>query len=253
MLNMRNVALVTAIVFIAGLTNAAMYTWTDPDGSYHATDRVDKVPEHYRQILQDGVDSYVSPSGIGYKRDSKGNCRFFDHSSPAKKNVKREPPPSLDGPPGSPVTSAQLQEIKRRYQNWGKEPRPEIMDARVKRIISGDTFELDNGQKVTYIGVKFPDELKGDNEIHEGAIEYQQKLMGGKTVHIIPGKRRFDDKGRMLAFVYVGTDVFVNAEMIMNGYAVVNTVPPDTDYQKLFVRLEDFAKKSMLGMWDTGE
>jgi len=76
--------------------------------------------------------------------------------------------------------------------------------------------------------------------------------MKGKTVHLLFGPRKVDEKGRLLAYVYLGTDVFVNAELVMNGYARVQTVPPNTDYHKLFLRLEEFARKSMLGMWDRG-
>jgi len=237
---------------IAGQGLAAMFTWTDPDGSYHATDRVDKLPPQYQAIIRHDLDHYVTPGGIGFERDEKGNFRFFDHSSPAKIKTTRTPPAELSGPPGSPVTAAQLDEIKRRYQQWGQERRPEVMDARVRRIISGDTFELDTGQKVTYIGIEFPEELKGETRIHQEVVAYQKKLMQGRTVHLLFGSRRFDDKGRLLALVFIGTDMFVNADLVMNGYARVHTVPPNTEYQNLFLRLQDFAKRSMLGMWDTG-
>lgn len=246
-------ALVFACIFLGSIPAwAVMYIWTDPDGSYHATDRIDRVPSQYREIIRIDTDNYVSPSGIGFERDHKGNVQFFDHSSPARKATRRNPPLSLGGPPGSPVTQEQLDEIKRRYRASGKEPRPEVVEEKVSRIITGDTFELENGQKVTFIGIEFPDELKGETPIHKEAIEYQRKLMQGRMVKLLFGPQRFDEKGRLLAYVFIGTDMFVNADLVMNGYARVKTVPPNSDYRALFLRLEDFAQKSMLGMWDKG-
>jgi len=249
---MRMLFTIVLAVAAAAASYAASYTWTDENGNLHATDQLDKVPLRFQQILKHDAERYVDPSGIGFERDRKGNYTFFDHSSPARQAVTRKPPPELSGPPGSFVTERQLAEIKRRYIQSGVEPRPEVLSGRVKRIISGDTFELENGRKVTFIGITFPEELKGETEIHKEAKEYQEKLMKGKTVHLLFGPRKVDEKGRLLAYVYLGTDVFVNAELVMNGYARVQTVPPNTDYHKLFLRLEEFARKSMLGMWDRG-
>ena len=165
----------------------------------------------------------------------------------------RTSPADLNGPPGSAVTAEQLAEVKRRYMQWGKEPIPKIDSRRVKRVISADTFELEDGKKVTYIGIEFPEELKGNNELHSEVVEYQEKLFKGRSVKLLYGPRKSDEKGRTLAYVFVGTDMFVNADLVMNGYAKVKTIPPNTEYRRLFLKLEDFSKRSMLGMWDTGD
>lgn len=250
---MRMCSIVVAGMIYGGAGFAAMFTWTGADGSYNATDRVDKLPPQYQSIINYELDHFVTPAGVGYERDEDGNFKFFDHTSPAKKKTKRNGPPELDGPPGSAVTPEQLAEVKKRYRKMGKEPRPEILEAKVKRIISADTFEIETGQKVSYIGIEFPDELKGETKIHQEVTRYQRKLMEGRKVHLLFGPKRFDDRGRMLTYVFVGTDLFVNADMVMNGYAKVNTLPPNTEYRKLFLRLQDFAKRSLLGIWDSGQ
>jgi endonuclease YncB( thermonuclease family) len=248
----RIIVIVIAGVFLSSSGVAAMFKWRDADGSLHVVDNSAKLPAKYQNILRYDVDHYMSPGGIGFDRDEDGNYQFFDHASPAKARTRRNAPEPFDSPPGVPVTPQQLAEVKRRYLEWGGEPRPEVMEARVSRIISADTFELDSGQKVTYVGIMFPDELKGETKIHKEAVEYQKKIMQKKTVNLIFGPQRFDDKGRMLAYVFVGKDMFVNADLVMNGYAKVHTVKPNTEYRKLFKRLEGFAKRSMLGLWDTG-
>ncbi len=249
---MRYAALCLLLALVSSVGSAAMYRWKDDDGAFHATDRLDRVPPKFQKVLKHDADHYIAPSGIGFKRNDDGDVNFFDHSTPARRTAKRKPPPDGFGPPGSPVSAAQFDEIKRRYIQSGIEPRPEVLDVKVRRIISGDTFELETGEKVTYIGIEFPEELKGETELHKESVEFQKKMMEGKKVHMILGKNGIDEKGRLLAYVFIGTDMFVNAELVMNGFARVNTVPPNTDYRKLFLRLENFAKESMLGMWDTG-
>lgn len=240
---------VLAALLLALGNLAVMYTWTDDNNGYHAVDSPDKLPSQYRAVYRPGVDRYVAPNGIGFETTDSGNLRFFDHSSEASRVIKRNPPPDLGGPPGMAVTPSELAEIKRKYQQWGGEPRPEVTPVRVKRIISADTFEIDGGQKVTFIGIEFPDELKGENPLHQKVIAFERRLMQDKTVQLVFGKQRMDDRGRLLAYVFIGTDMFVNAELVMNGYARVRTVPPNTDYRTLFLRLEEFARKSGLGMW----
>lgn len=257
----KRTLLVLCLTLVSSLAvEAAMYNWTDPSGGYNATDRVDKLPPHYRAILRHDVDFYVTPEGYGFERDHNGNVRFFDHTSPAKRKSSSNGPkktrPSknlMEVSTGNRVTPEQLAEVKHRYLAMTSDDRPDTMSGKVQRIISGDTFELTNGQKVTYIGIEFPQELKGDNELHKEVMQYQHKIMQGQDVKIVFDEQRFDEKGRMLGFVFVGTDLFVNAELVMNGYARVNTQPPNTEYRKLFVRLENFAKQARLGMWNMGE
>jgi micrococcal nuclease len=249
---MRIWAMVIASFFLSSVGLAVMYTWTDPDGSYHATDQADKLPAKYRAIVRYDLDHFANPAGVGFEKDKDGNFSFFDHTSPATMTVKREPPAPKAGPPGAEVTPEQFAEIQRRYQEWGKEPRPDISEGKVRRIISGDTFELEDGQKVTYIGIEFPEELKGETKVHKDAVEYQRKLMQGRTVNLIFGPQKNDDKGRTLAYVFIGKEMFVNADLVMNGYARVKPSTVNTEYTKLFLRLQDFAKRSMLGMWDAG-
>jgi micrococcal nuclease len=246
-------AAVGAMVLVTTAVQAVQYTWTDEYGNYNATDRIERIPPHYQSLLQNNQEHYVTPEGLGFDKDENGNVNFFDHSSPAKRRIKRNPPAPSDGSPaGSEVTPEQFNEVKKRYQEWGRETQPEIMDAKVKRIISGDTFELEDGQKVAYIGIEFPEEIKGNTRIHQEAVDYQARIMLGRRIKLLFGPQRMDDKGRLLAFVFVGTDMFMNADLVMNGYARVHTIPPNEEYKALFTRLQDFAQRSGLGIWDRG-
>ena len=250
----RIVLVAVFVLFICPSLFAVMFTWRDDDGKLHVTDRMEQVPAKYRPLLSVDADHYVTPEGYGFERDSSGNYRFFNHSSPAKqvtKQRRRSAPssPSSSGvSPGSRVTPEQYATVKRNYLIWGQEPVPEVLQARVRRVFSADTFIVDQGQKVTYNGLEFPPELIG-SAVEAEAIRYQKRLLEGKTVALLFGPRREDEDGRTLAYVFIGTDMFVNADLVMNGYARVKITPPNTDYERLFKRLESFAQKSMLGIW----
>ncbi|MFO8055712.1 MAG: thermonuclease family protein [bacterium] len=252
----RILPVVLVLLLFGQAAFAVMYLWKDKEGSTHATDRKSRVPRRYQALLRyDDRDRYVSPDGLGFERNNKGNIRFFDHSSPAKRLTEKKSKSNRNvtsgATPGSAVTEKQYRRIRQAYQEWGEEPVPSVKEVKVLRIVSPDTFQIKDRQKVTYNGVKFPSELPPDSEVYKEAVAYQKKLMQGKTVHLVFGKKRYDEKGRLMAYVYLGKDVFVNAELIMNGYARVNIEKPNTDYRTLFNRLQKFARKSMLGIWSS--
>lgn len=240
--------------FVAGGAWAVMFFWADMNGNQRVTDRSETLPVQYREIISYSKDHYVAPSGVGYDRDAAGNFYFFDHSSPALKASERpKPAPAkpASGPSGlgTPVTPEQLADLKKRYQEWGGEPVPEVTPAKVKGIMTPDTFALDNGQKSGFIGIEFPSELAGNQKFAGEVMAYEKKLMMGQTVHLLFGPARQDGQGRLLTFVFIGTDMFVNADLVMNGYARVKTVPPNVEYKDLFLRLQGFAQQQKLGMW----
>ncbi len=248
------VVLVSLLISQAAL--AVMYIWKDENGSTHATDQISRVPTPYQSLLRySDRDSYVSPDGFGFEKDGKGNIRFFDHSSPAKQVTKEKPQRNRNvirgATPGTTLTEKQYNRLRKAYAEWGGEPIPNIQEFKVIRIVSPDTFQLEDKRKVTYNGLEFPSELPPNSDVYKEAVKYQWKIMGGKNVQLIFGKKRYDAKGRLMAYVYVGKDMFVNADLIMNGYARVKIEKPNTDYRVLFNRLEKFAQKSMLGIWSS--
>jgi micrococcal nuclease len=64
---------------------------------------------------------------------------------------------------------------------------------------------------------------------------------------------RYDRYGRLLAYVFVrdakGKRIFVNAELVRNGFARVYTKPPNVRYADLFIRLQEEAREKRKGLW----
>jgi micrococcal nuclease len=121
----------------------------------------------------------------------------------------------------------------------------------VRKIINGDTIQLDTGETVRYIGIETPElNLKeGGSEFYaKQASKYNQKLVFMKKVRLEFDKERKDKEGGTLAYVFV-KNVFVNVELIKLGYARANIVPPNDKYKNMFLDYEKKAKQSEKGLW----
>jgi micrococcal nuclease len=92
---------------------------------------------------------------------------------------------------------------------------------KVIRVIDGDTFEIENGDKVRMIGIDAP-ELK-DNEGLESK-DYLEFLIKNKYVSLLKDEKNNnkDFYGRLLRYVYLD-DSDINLKMIEEGYANVYT------------------------------
>lgn len=118
-------------------------------------------------------------------------------------------------------------------------------ELRVTRVIDGDTVVLEDGRHVRYIGMDTPE--KKDPYYSEAKRE-NERLVKGKKVGLEYDVGKTDKYGRTLAYVYADT-VFVNAELVKNGYAVIATFPPNVKYAKTFLALQEEARNQKRGLW----
>jgi micrococcal nuclease len=121
----------------------------------------------------------------------------------------------------------------------------------VRKVIDGNTIQLDTGEIVKYIGTETPElNLKegGSEFFAKQASRYNQKLVFMKKVRLEFDKEREDNDGRMLAYVFV-KKMFVNAELIKLGYARTHIIPPNDKYKDIFLDYEKKAKQSEKGLW----
>jgi len=117
--------------------------------------------------------------------------------------------------------------------------------ALVTSVIDGDTVELADGRRVRYLGIDTPE--SGEYYAEE-ATARNKELVEGKTVELQRGDRDQDEYGRLLRYVYVD-GVFVNAELIAQGYAKAYIFDPDDRYSQILVQLEQYAKMKNRGLW----
>jgi len=117
----------------------------------------------------------------------------------------------------------------------------------VVEVIDGDTIELEDGTLVRYLGIDTPE--LGEAYCSEASTR-NRELVEGKVVELQRGKQDKDEYGRLLRYVYVD-GVFVNAELVAQGYAKAYIFDPDERYSQVLVQLEQYAKARKQGLWAT--
>ena len=116
---------------------------------------------------------------------------------------------------------------------------------KAKKIIDGDTFVLDTGEKVRLLGINTPEigEYYSDQ-----ATDRLRQLIMHKPLRLERDVRDRDDYGRLLRYVYADED-FVNIALLQEGYAELYLIAPNSKYNKEFERAYYFAKNNHLGLW----
>jgi micrococcal nuclease len=135
----------------------------------------------------------------------------------------------------------------------------------VKRVVDGDTIQLESGERVRLIGIDTPemhesDKLSRDSqrtqqdirtikEFGRRAYAFTRNLIEGKRVSLEFDVEKQDKYGRLLAYVYLKDGTFVNARIVQEGYASLMTMPPNVKYADLFLRLYQEARQNKRGLW----
>ena len=108
-------------------------------------------------------------------------------------------------------------------------------EAVVKRVVDGDTVELQSGEKVRYIGVDTPE--KGENGYDE-ATDFNRTMVEGKEVHLEYDERCRDMYNRLLAYV-CADGTMVNEELLREGHAKPLHIKPNVCNKDEFDRIYD--------------
>lgn len=126
----------------------------------------------------------------------------------------------------------------------------------VKRVVDGDTLEVDiNGKtaKVRLIGIDTPESVHPDanRNSSEGknASEYTKEQLTGKTVGLEYDVGKTDQYGRILAYAYLDSGLMYNAQLAAEGYAQQMTIQPNIKWVELFKDLIADARSSNRGLW----
>jgi micrococcal nuclease len=125
----------------------------------------------------------------------------------------------------------------------------------VKRVIDGDTIQLESGEIVRYLGIDAPElhTKEGAREFYaKEATRYNKKLVLLKKVRLEYDVEKKDQHGRTLAYVFV-KNLFVNGELVKHGYARAAVKVPNTKYQDLLLGFQQKAIAEEKGLWQEGK
>lgn len=124
----------------------------------------------------------------------------------------------------------------------------------VLRIIDGDTVEIEYEGKPTsvhFVGIDAPEteDNPPPEPFGEQATTYLKTFLTNDSVFLRFDENKRDKYKRLLGYVYRASDgIFVNLEMIREGYAKVDPRYP-FKYEELFSEYESRAKTDHKGLW----
>jgi micrococcal nuclease len=122
---------------------------------------------------------------------------------------------------------------------------------KVIRVVDGDTIEIEGGVKVRYIGMNTPETVDPRKPIQcfgkEASME-NKTLVEGKEVELEKDISNTDKYGRLLRYVWLN-GIMINEILVKEGYARVDTVPPDVKYSNIFLTAENESRTNNLGLW----
>jgi micrococcal nuclease len=136
-----------------------------------------------------------------------------------------------------------------------------VAAATVVRIVDGDTVQvrLASGdvERVRLIGVDTPE--RGRPLAAQATRFTAAAAPPGRTVYLERDVDERDRYGRLLAYVWLerpasrseseARRAMLNARLLLAGYAVLLTVPPNVRYVDLFTRLQAEARRAGAGLW----
>ena len=132
-----------------------------------------------------------------------------------------------------------------------------IADGKIVKVVDGDTVDIDidgHTERVRLIGVNTPETKHPTKPIEcfgpEASAYLTQLLPKGTTVRIERDVEARDRYGRMLLYLYLGSnDLFINLDLVARGYGTPMSIEPNTFHRNDFVRAAAQAEAANVGLW----
>jgi micrococcal nuclease len=124
--------------------------------------------------------------------------------------------------------------------------------ALVVRVVDGDTLVLAGGAKVRVLGIDAPEMEKegypADFLAHQAKAALAELTLD-RTVSLEYDRLRYDNYGRLLAYLFLPDRTLVNAELVRRGLARVYFIAPNLRYQKDLLAAQQEAIEAQRGVW----
>jgi micrococcal nuclease len=125
------------------------------------------------------------------------------------------------------------------------------------KVVDGDTVDIEidgHTERVRLIGVNTPETKHPTKPIEcfgpEASAYLTQLLPKGTTVRIERDVEARDRYGRMLLYLYLGSnDLFINLDLVARGYGTPMSIEPNTFHRNDFVRAAAQAEAANVGLW----
>jgi len=124
--------------------------------------------------------------------------------------------------------------------------------ARVNRVLDGTTIEvIIDSEKliVSYLGLDPPDHENRYAHFAQQALQKNKDLVLGKKVTLVRDYVDFDTADVLYRYVFVGK-IFVNFELVQQGYAIASSEFPAQSCFDEFSLVAGRAGANLLGLWE---
>src|SRR6056297_3146339 len=130
--------------------------------------------------------------------------------------------------------------------------------AEVTEIVDGDTIRVkikDHTETVRYLLIDTPElhhPKRGEEELGAIAMMANREIVEDRGVTLETDILKRDRYGRLLAYVWIDTDegrVMVNEELVLRGFAMPMTIPPNVKYDNRISSAFMKARKNEKGLW----
>ena len=140
-----------------------------------------------------------------------------------------------------------------------------LIKTTVTRVVDGDTIHARvNGkdEAIRLIGVDTPETVKPNTPVQPYGTEassYTKAQLTGKTVWLEKDVQERDKYGRLLTYVWTEQPTQIsdseirskmfNARLMLDGYARLDTIPPDVKCADYFTQYQTEAREANKGLW----
>ncbi|MEY4656874.1 MAG: hypothetical protein RL073_1101 [Actinomycetota bacterium] len=129
--------------------------------------------------------------------------------------------------------------------------------ATVKGVVDGDTIDIAIGgktERVRLIGIDTPETKHPTKGVEcygpEASAFTEQLLPKGTALRVERDIEARDKYGRLLLYVYIAdSNVFVNLDLVVNGYARPMVFEPNTAHKADFAQAATQAELRNVGLW----
>ncbi len=174
------------------------------------------------------------------------------NNEPAPKPKPPPPPPKPEPQPEPPSASSSASASASASPAAGGNYDATVT---VSRVVDGDTIEISPGingiEDIRLIGMDTPETVDPGEEVEPlgpEASSFATEELTGRSVGLEFDAEREDQYGRLLAYVYLGGEMF-NELLVEEGLAQAYPYDPNTRYEGRFAAAQEGARVAEIGIW----
>ncbi len=123
---------------------------------------------------------------------------------------------------------------------------------RLKRVIDGDTVELESGEKIRLIGINTPEVASRFSEAQPGGEQAKNWLktkLRSPELMVEYDQQQYDKYDRRLVHCFLENGDYLNAGLLKAGHAMLTLTPPNLRYAETLIAAQTSAETQELGIW----